>query len=587
MFHTTSSIRSFTDPSKDAGRRFSIHRRRRSTPLLDNYSVVDGDKLLNMHLAASWVSDDTAFFDSFRYLAPTLLQLQHPSLPTIVGCGTLDGRLYMLTEPIEAVPLIRVLRAQPAGFELSLTTYVHVMRTMLEALSAIHGLRDRSRAPTHLIHNDIHAESVLISPDGKLHLEFDFPWIKTWVQRRRYRIIDTGLGTAVPPELLVAGPVDLRADLYSLAIQMTTLWGQAYREVDRHFTREARLAALNGIESALPELGTIFSNAMRPQPSDRYPNANAMLDSLNRHCPAAVEVATQELIDLVRTPAAQLLFETATESPSIPVSEIRVANLLPPSVITASPVGKPAEEPRFSTLNLPLSELPEISSFREKRKTPRVVPAIPTPAPEEDETQESLFEQAPPDAAFALFDPEAFANETTDVRAVLPKRVLANRAGDTLSVPTLSEPKPRRPHPDVSTLSEALRSLDAVDSAAPLRSAARSRIAGNAEKALIILKAAEITLPESCIVAHRIEKLMASVEAKNYSTAIELSRELDILKLSKRDRCLTNYYLGLAGVCCDAHEFARTRLAAIPHELAHRFPDAEELIRLCCERLRA
>lgn len=579
MFEKASDTQTLS-AERTAENRFTILERRHSTPLLDHFVVADDEKTREMHLAAAWVSDDPSFRDAFRYLAPSFSQLTHAALNPILEGGVLDGRLYTLTPMRTGIPLIRILRAQPRGTTLSLSAFVYVLRTALSALNAIHTLRDLSHSPVHILHHDIDVESVLLRPDGSLELAFNFPWLSTWAQRRRYRIIDTTLGTAMPPELLVAGPVDLRADLYSIATQVTALWGEAYRRTDRHFTREARLESLAQITEASPALGELFKVAMRTEASLRHASAGVMLDYLDKNAPPAEPAASAELTKLAQTSHAKQLFESFNE---------RIERVHGPARHTHLPMAnQPAAEletrayasRKSSTVNLPLSEFPAVSAFRDATRTPR--PQLPTI----DESvgivldgSEELFDIEPPLAGFS--SPDELPHEETRKATHAPSISLLE--GAPLERPTaavLPPPRHRHPHPEVSALSDSIRDLDRHESVGPLRAAARSRLAGNPTRALNILYGFEATMPQSAVGAHRVEVLMALVEAGLAAEAVKMISELDALRFSRRDRTLINYYLGLAAFALENDALASSRFGAIPLELAHRYPDLRELLKL-------
>jgi serine/threonine protein kinase len=137
-----------------------------------------------------------------------LAELRHPGIPRVVDFGTdpESDLTYLALEMIPGAPLSESGELVPS----------HALALFLDVLRTLVYLHDRQVLhfdvkPANLIRDDRRGRTVLI----------DFDLARRWGGA-------TGRGTApfVAPEVLgLGGPVDARADLYSLAATFVTLLG--------------------------------------------------------------------------------------------------------------------------------------------------------------------------------------------------------------------------------------------------------------------------------------------------------------------------------------------------------------------------
>jgi serine/threonine-protein kinase len=159
-------------------------------------------KVLHPGLAA-----DDAFQRRFRAEARAAAALSHPHVLAVHDWGESDGA-YLVTELLEGGSLRDLLAT---GARLSLS------QALLVGLHAAQGLQYASRHG--LVHRDIKPANLLFDRDGRLRIA-DFGIARAVAEAAWTEPQGVLVGTAryAAPEQATGGPVDGRADVYSLAL---------------------------------------------------------------------------------------------------------------------------------------------------------------------------------------------------------------------------------------------------------------------------------------------------------------------------------------------------------------------------------
>jgi len=246
----------------------------------------------------------------FRREAKALVTLDHPNIVKVIGHGFVGGVPYVVLEDLEGQTLEALLRGgqplrPPLAFEL-----------MRQALSAI------AYAHKHqVVHRDLKPENIFVArgQGGQPHVKIlDYGLAK-------FMSVESSSGTSqpltaagmmigtplyMPPEQAAGSSVDLQVDVYSMGCVLFEMLSgrppflaESNVELFNAHLRAPipRLAdALPGMRVA-PELQAIIDCAMAKKQTERYPNAGAMLEALDR-LPQPALTPTNKLVSL-RAPA--------------------------------------------------------------------------------------------------------------------------------------------------------------------------------------------------------------------------------------------------------------------------------------------
>ena len=209
----------------------------------------------------------------------TIASLRHPHILPLYDSGEASGSLFYVMPLVEGESLRARLEREK---QLPLDEALRIAREVADALSYAH-----SRG---IIHRDIKPENLLLGPDG------------------RVRVTDFGLALALPrgfmfggatsrsgtpqfaaPEQLVGGQVDVRSDLFSLALVgyfallgKPPLEGRTAEGVRRGQVG-GTLPSLRDVRDDVPaQLERVLKKAASMDPLGRYASATTFRTALRR-----------------------------------------------------------------------------------------------------------------------------------------------------------------------------------------------------------------------------------------------------------------------------------------------------------------
>jgi len=219
----------------------------------------------------------------FNREASNACQILHPNVAAIYDFGeSAGGIVYLAMEYVEGDSLARLLAHGP----LLPSRVSDLVRQIAAALDEAHRLG--------IVHRDLKPDNVLIGrrPDGgDLVKVVDFGISKIADDAQTVTRTGQVIGTPdyMSPEQLSGEPVDLRSDIYSLAIvAFAALSARLPFESDsvqtsmlRRFTeRPRRLSEANASVTWPVELQDVLDRAMELDPAGRYPSASSFAAAL-------------------------------------------------------------------------------------------------------------------------------------------------------------------------------------------------------------------------------------------------------------------------------------------------------------------
>jgi outer membrane protein assembly factor BamB len=238
------------------------------------------DLRLNRRVALKLMAPDLAADDRFRERfareSELAMSLEHPNVIPIHDAGEVEGRLFLAMRHVEGSTLRALLRAEGA---LAPARALAIARQIANALDAAHA--------SGLVHRDVKPSNVLLDRNEHVYLA-DFGLTRRLDEQGRRPGDNRSLGTPayLAPEQIERGPVDGRADVYSLGcLLFECLTGEA------PFARGSRLAvAWAHLEEEPPPAserradlpGTVdgvLGKAMAKEPADRYATCGDLVEA--------------------------------------------------------------------------------------------------------------------------------------------------------------------------------------------------------------------------------------------------------------------------------------------------------------------
>jgi serine/threonine-protein kinase len=228
-----------------------------------------GDRVA-LKLLSTELTEDERFRQRFLRESELAASLNHPHIVPTLASGEEAGRLYLAMEYVEGSDLRGVLRHEGS---LETTRAVDLVGQVAEALDAAH--------EAGLVHRDVKPGNILVTPRD----EAEHAYVCDFGLARHISSVssltgDRGfVGTIdyVPPEQIAGGPIDRRADVYSLGcVLFECLAG--VRPFDRESELSVVFAHLNEppprLSDLRPELphafDDVFAMALAKDPDERY-----------------------------------------------------------------------------------------------------------------------------------------------------------------------------------------------------------------------------------------------------------------------------------------------------------------------------
>ena len=220
--------------------------------------------------------------ERLRREARGLRHVNHPNIVRVFDYGVAqDGREYYVMELVDGQTLRQRLRQREP---LAVHDCLEIAARLLAGLHAVHQIG--------LVHRDVKPENILLCEETGLKL-LDFGIAKhVGGASAEVSLTQEGVALGTPrymaPEQLIAAPVDMRTDLYSVGY---VLWEMLSRRAPfaNCTTREVLLTKHRCLPVPLRQvlgdripvaLDTIVQKACAPHPDDRFASTKAFFDAL-------------------------------------------------------------------------------------------------------------------------------------------------------------------------------------------------------------------------------------------------------------------------------------------------------------------
>jgi WD40 repeat protein len=237
-------------------------------------------RMVALKVLSSDLGSDPAFRERFLRESRLAASLDHPNVVPVYDAGSSDGALYIAMRYVEGTDLRGLMEEEGA---LDPGRALPILSQVAEALDVAH---DRG-----LVHRDVKPSNVLLAGQGdRLHAYLgDFGLVKRASSGTALTATGQFMGTIdyTSPEQVLAGPLDGRADQYSLAAtgyqvltgsvpfpreyEMATLWAHVQEPPPRLSSRRPDLP---------PSADGVLARGMAKSPEDRYGSCSEFVRAL-------------------------------------------------------------------------------------------------------------------------------------------------------------------------------------------------------------------------------------------------------------------------------------------------------------------
>jgi len=220
--------------------------------------------------------------------------LSHANIVQILDLGQIDGVWYIAMEYVQGPDLGAVLRrCRDKGIQLPVPHTVFIAIELLKGLEYAHNrqvMRGGRTVPLNIIHRDVSPPNVLLSMQGEVKLT-DFG-----IARASHKALETATGVVKgrfdymsPEQAAGSKDLDQRSDLFSVGVVLYEMLTGTHP-----FRTESEFATIDRIRTGQYEpasvvnpgvpftLETIVDRALRVDRQERYPNATAFKDALDK-----------------------------------------------------------------------------------------------------------------------------------------------------------------------------------------------------------------------------------------------------------------------------------------------------------------
>jgi eukaryotic-like serine/threonine-protein kinase len=238
------------------------------------------------------LSTDEDMVRMFVREAHILSSLHHPGVVDVVEFGQEDGAYVMVLEYVQGHDLAQWRRyLHRKGRPVPVDMAVHVMVQVLEALHHAHTLRGADGTATMVVHRDVTPSNILLHVDGHVKLA-DFGIARMSGAHAHYRTQTASLKgklAYLAPELFQNAPPSPETDVYACGVVLYEVltganpfrvgeMAQAVHRILHHSPDPA-----HDVRPDVPlALDAVMARAMAKNPSQRYPDAEAMAADLRR-----------------------------------------------------------------------------------------------------------------------------------------------------------------------------------------------------------------------------------------------------------------------------------------------------------------
>jgi eukaryotic-like serine/threonine-protein kinase len=227
------------------------------------------------------------FIEMFLDEARLAARLDHPNVVQTFEVGHDDGRYFLAMEYLDGQPLSALLERTRDNGGLPLAMHLQILSEVLAGLQYAHELCDYDGSPLRVVHRDISPHNVFITYHGQVKI-VDFGVAKAAnASALTHPGVFKGKFGYASPEQILGGPVDARADVFSVGVMLwQAIAGRRFAEATP--TPESFQARATGAEPRItqvvpdvdPLLADICDSALAVHADERLTSAEEFYNDL-------------------------------------------------------------------------------------------------------------------------------------------------------------------------------------------------------------------------------------------------------------------------------------------------------------------
>ena len=255
------------------------------------------------------------FIDLFLREAKLSAALDHANIVHTIDLVKAGSDYFIVMEYVRGGDLRAILhRVKHRGRQLSPGAAIFIAREVLSALAYAHDKKNTDGVPLKLIHRDVSPSNIMVSASGEVKLT-DFGIAKASTHKSVFYRVKGKVGYMSPEQAYGDRPLDLRSDLYSLAVCLyEMLTGERLFVADLLSTPDQiyrqPIPKLEGERPGMPRgLDQVMGRALAFNADKRFQTALELQEAL-------VQVAFESAMLFSAPDLAAHLRETCGEDPS-------------------------------------------------------------------------------------------------------------------------------------------------------------------------------------------------------------------------------------------------------------------------------
>jgi len=389
-----------------------------------NFGPIVAVKKLLPHLVR-----DSGIVRMFLNEARITAQIHHPNVVNILELGMVDGEPFIAMELLEGRTWAELrARAAEEGKRVPLGISLRILTEACRGLDAAHRAVDDSGQPLALVHRDFTPDNIHVGFKGDVKV-IDFGIAKTasWGSGTEPGTLK-GKFFYMSPEMILAKPVDHRADLFAAGVMLyeqlcgrRPFTGNSVDEVVLKIA-DGKLTPPSRYDPSVPAgLEQVTLTALNKNPDSRFPSLQEFIDALEAVGGEAQVATHAQLAEYLaaqfpesKDPRRQTLRKAREADPSQPA--VRATDLAgigaKPKTPPPRPSGPktPVSSARRAVAMAPTEAHPAYQPFEEADTVAVAVPETSAPAA-----------RAPTDEAMAVTAPQPTPSVSQPGAAGRPK----------------------------------------------------------------------------------------------------------------------------------------------------------------------
>ncbi len=234
--------------------------------------------------------NDTAVVRMFLNEARITAQIHHPNVVQIFELGQVDGEPFMAMELLEGHTLDEVrLAAAKGGHRVPSEVAMRIFIDACLGLDTAHRAVDDTGASLALVHRDFTPDNIHIGVDGQIKvIDFGVARTQNWTSGTEPGILK-GKFFYMSPEMVLAQPVDHRADLFAAGVMLyeqlcgrRPFGGQTIEEVVKKIA-SSEPPIPSSINPSVPaSLEAVCLTALQKRPESRFASLFEFVQALQQ-----------------------------------------------------------------------------------------------------------------------------------------------------------------------------------------------------------------------------------------------------------------------------------------------------------------